>query len=285
MRNRMILMTINKKILMFGLTLLLLCPVLANAGAHVILHQITPEGSQARAWVQVAAWDENDTDLNPCYGWAKCYVGPDVFYRGWQPGLHGSCIVGGHCVNDAQIYRTRKQVMEAYKAKFPLPYNASFVITTADADCLGLAYASKIDEARGGDGQKFPGSTCGPLPPVGQTCSVSVNSNINFGTINARDLNNQYKEVQGTVSCTLPGTVNLHSYSSEGTLDVFMNSARTLYAEMMINDKTGSTATPVSTSGGYTPTPFRVGAKLRTTGANIDAGTYIGNAIVILSYM
>ncbi|MGQ8708711.1 MrpH family fimbial adhesin [Serratia sp. TSA_198.1] len=253
----------------------------AQAGAYVNLISMLP----GRVVLEITAWDEPEGIPNPCYGYQQCYVGPDVMYKSWNPGLDGSCRVAKACLEGAQKYRTTADVRRAYLAIKKLPYRAEFPIDY-EATCVGLMYAGWLTSGRNGDGKPFPNSFCGKLPPPNQVCSVTMNSAIiEHGTLLNSELNGSRKDISGSVSCAIPEKVKITAFSADsGSNDVRLGS-QGLYAKLFVNGKPAAGGDEVSINESNGTSSFMFSSVLNDSGSNIRAGKYVGNAIVVVNFM
>lgn len=250
----------------------------ALAGAYVL-----PISYSADLWVvqEIVAWDENDTDLNPCYGWSSCYLGPDVLYPTHSPGLGGSC-ESNNCIR-IESYRTRKQVLNAWISQKGLPHRSlPYKVQQPNATCVGLFYI-RIPSYSARDGAIFPGSVCGKLPPVNQQCNVVVPSAIDFGVVNDIDVAGKQKTITGYVYCSQAGTIALYSQSTLSQKNTYLSQAQNFYATLNINGQDGWSGVSIATPGNNAMTNFTLQATLQAP-ASVSAGSYTGNAIVFISY-
>lgn len=257
---------------------------LANAGAFVMPVKMWTDWLGVRVEQRIIAWSEDDNTLNPCYGLPECWVGPDVLYPRRTPGLYGSCIEAGNCLQIGG-YRTRKEVAEAYNQKFPLPHNFTFTIASSDATCVGLFYIrTRPTMSTAGQGIKWPGSTCGKLPPINQHCSINLPPTIDHGSLSNNNLNGSKKSITGSINCTQAGALKLYSHSSTGEKNIYLNSEKTLYSMTFINGQDGWGGAYINTSGNNLSSPFTFTSELETSG-NVKPGNYSGSAVVLLSFL
>ncbi|CAE12708.1 unnamed protein product [Photorhabdus laumondii subsp. laumondii TTO1] len=254
----------------------------ANAGAFVMPIGMSEDNDRTpRTTQEIIAWDENDTDPNPCHGSGVCYVGPDVKYRYRLPGMHGSCIEGKHCIEISRL-KTKKEVAEAYKKTFPLPYRSDFRLISTDATCIGLFFIRHQPTLGFSDAELWPGSTCGRLPPTNQSCNIFLPPVIDHGDLGVENLNGNKKTITGNVQCTLPANLTLYTKSSTGEKFIYLNPKKTLYSDVDINGSNAWNGVPITVSGNNLYS-FSFSSRLQSLG-KVDAGAYSGDVIVIMTF-
>ncbi|MCP9268690.1 pilus assembly protein [Xenorhabdus sp. XENO-1] len=274
---------IKKSLMKFVALLFFLSASYAYAGAYVMAVNTEPLGNQAVTTMEIIAWTEEEGIPNPCYGSSRCYVGPDVFYKnGYKPGMYGSCIGAGACLDDANRYSTTAEVMRAYKRKLGIPFRTTFTIISGDADCVGLYYSKQISSGYG-SAQQFPNSTCGKLPPKNQNCSISVPSEIAYGALKASDVNNATRSITGQVKCALKGDFRLEGFSTDREAKIYLDSNRQMYSTLQINGWEAMDGVLFKAKGRDQPENFTLTSILRTI-TPPKAGKYEGIAVVLLSY-
>ncbi|CDH05113.1 putative fimbrial adhesin [Xenorhabdus bovienii str. oregonense] len=274
---------IKKSLMKFVALLFFLSTSYAYGGAYVMAVDTQPFGNQAVTTMEIIAWTEEEGTPNPCYGSETCYVGPDVLYtNGNKPGMYGSCMDAGACLDDANRYRTAAEVMRAYKRKLGIPFRATFTIMSRDADCVGLFYAYKTEKGYG-SAEKFPNSTCGKLPPPNQNCSISVPSEIAYGALKASDVNNATRSITGQVKCALKGDFRLEGFSIGREAKIYLDSNRQMYSTLQINGREAMDGVSFKAKGRDQPENFTLTSILRTI-TPPKAGKYEGIAVVLLSY-
>lgn len=231
---------------------------------------------------RLAAWEENDSDLNPCYQWTSCYLGTDVMYRSHGPDMYSSCALNNNCIRIEQL-RTRKQVMEAWRQAKGIPFTGVFKVERRQPTCVGMFY---IDKPRGlSAGSLFPGSVCGELPPENQSCHITLPPEINFGVLNASRINDTAREVTGKIWCSMAGTVSLFGASLLGERHIYFDGAeRNFYGMLSINNQDATDGVRLTLPGNNLRQSFSLKATLqaKTTPA---AGNYSGNGIVYIRYL
>lgn len=254
----------------------------AYAVAFVTPVKITHPSPETYTYIQkIVSWDEDAGALNPCYGWSSCWVGPDVVYD-VGPGNLGSCIGGGgeNCIEISKM-RTAKEVSDAYRATLGIPKTATFNSGMIGV-CTGLVY---IQNPNGGYGQGslWPKSICGKIPPIDQSCDMSLPPIVDYGTLGSNSLDGKKATITGQVTCSQSGMVRLYGRSRTGEKNVFLNSNRSLYATLSINDSSAFDGVDVNVPGNRAPVNFSFTTTIQTSG-KIDSGTYEGTAIVLLTY-
>ncbi|OTA21461.1 Fimbrial adhesin, MrxH [Xenorhabdus beddingii] len=290
---------IKKSLLKLAALLFLFSTTHVYAGAYVMPVNTVAHGSSGMAdtTMQIVAWTEEEGFPNPCYRKAKCYVGPDVWYkvkvdnssnRGPSipnPGMQGSCDYAKVCLENAGKYPTTADVMRAYKQKLGIPKQVTFTIMSADADCIGLFYTTEITGGYDGKARIFPNSTCNKMPPPNQTCEIHVPSEIAYGELIAPEVNNASRTVNGYFKCALPDSkIQLHATSREGEPKVYFDAHRQMYATLQINDKDATHGINVAVKKHNGVTPFTLKSILHTV-TPPKAGKYEGTAIVYLTFI
>ncbi|MDX7998968.1 pilus assembly protein [Xenorhabdus sp. Reich] len=277
---------IKKSLLKLAALLFLFSATQVYGGAYVMPVNTIPKGDQATTTMEIIEWTEEEGIPNPCYGTDQCYVGPDVQYREFQPGMYGSCMVAGVCLTDAHRYPTTAGVMRAYKKRFGIPKRVTFDIITADSECVGLFYTySQHIRTGAGSAQRFPNSTCNKMPPPNQYCEIYVPSEIAYGELIASEVNNTSQTVNGYFKCALAsGEIQLHAKSIDGESKVYFDANRQMYATLQINDKDATGGVNVIANGKNESTSFTLKSTLHTL-TPPKAGKYEGTAIVYLTYL
>ncbi|MER2471107.1 MrpH family fimbial adhesin [Photorhabdus laumondii] len=230
---------------------------------------------------EINSWDENDTDPNPCHGSSVCYVGPDVRYIQGLPGMYGSCIDERHCIEISGL-ATKKEVADAYKKNFPLPYRADFRLIHDNASCIGLFFIKHQPVMGYSDAQQWPGSNCGKLPPANQSCNIFLPPVIDHGNLGQENLNGNKKTITGNVQCTLPANLTLYTKSSTGEKFIYLNPEKTLYSDVDINGSNAWNGVPITVSGNNLYS-FSFSSRLQSLG-KVGAGAYSGDVIVIMAF-
>lgn len=267
----------------FLMIFLMLCSVrTANAGAYVFPLQFNPVSLQITQ--QLLSWQENEAGLNPCYQWPSCYVGFDVKYQRHLPTMYSSCELSRHCIRIEQ-YRTRQEVMEAWRREKGLPYSGRFTVHDTSATCAGLFYIEQprppSDSAR--SAIPFPGSVCSDLPPANQACHVILSPEIDFGVLSNQRVNGVRKEVSGALYCTRDGSVKLHAQSLLGERNIWFDGARrNFYSTLSINQQDAIQGVTFNLQSNR-PQSFMLSATLQAA-VTPDAGSYTGIGIVFITY-
>ncbi|NHB95408.1 hypothetical protein [Photorhabdus stackebrandtii] len=269
--------------LVFFMTLACVPFIEVNAGAFVTPIDMNQTGRDTHVILQIVDWTENDTDRNPCYESVPCFVGPDVKYRDAPvyPGMYGSCILSRHCLEISKI-KTRKEVAKEYKKAFPLPYRAKFLLRSSEADCIGLFYIQHRPNPSDSDAIQWPGSVCGKVPSVKQSCSLYLPSVIDHGDLGQENLNGNKKTITGNVQCTLSADLTLYAKSSTGEKFIYLDPEKTLYSDVDINGSNAWNGVPITVSGNN-PYLFSFSSTLQSLG-KVDAGAYSGDVIVIIGF-
>lgn len=257
------------------------CPAKVFAGAMVV--PILTESCPGHIWdtcvvQRIQSWDESPSAINPCYGWSSCYIGPDVSYSQGTGGELGNSCKAGNCIEISKL-RTAKEVMLAYKEKLGIPFTTQEFSLAGPGVCVGLMYINRPSDGTT-QGTLWPNSFCGKLPPPNTQCRFSLPTEIDYGTLNAYELNGQSRQIQGTVGCTRYISVTMIATSTTGERNVYLNSQRNFYSELSINGKDAYNGVKIDVNG---RTNFQFGSSLFANG-DVAAGAYSGTAVVLLTY-
>ncbi|MCU5771607.1 hypothetical protein N5923_00200 [Erwiniaceae bacterium BAC15a-03b] len=253
-----------------------------NAGAYVFPLSFTNN----QVAHKLVSWDENDIDLNPCYGWPSCYVGLDVMYSSHAPSMYSSCGLNKHCIR-IENYRTRKEVMEAWRSAMGIPFSGSFTVQDSTARCVGMFYIDqpKQPAPENYTAVRFPGSVCSELPPVNQACHVELQPEIDFGVLTSDEVNNQSREVTGQLYCELTGQITLYGESLLGERNIYLDGTqRNFYANLNIDNQDASGGVKFTLPGNNIRQNFALKATLFAA-TPPDAGNYTGSGIVYITYL
>ncbi|CAI2043032.1 Uncharacterised protein [Serratia ficaria] len=230
----------------------------------------------------LVAWDERTSDLNPCYGWSSCFIGPDVLYSNGFPGLYGSCVDAKNCLRIENL-RTAKEVEIAWKQSFGIPWTSKpYTVSGTDASCVGLFYA-QTPSRNGGNAILWPHSVCGKLPPQNQSCDVNLPTVIDFGTISQNDISRVEKTIHGSVGCTQSGTVKIYSQSTFGEGKIYFNNSKNFYSTLFLDGNSAWEGVDYNITGGVRKN-ISLNAKL-TANEIVRAGEFSGNAIIYIAYL
>ncbi|MDC9593045.1 MrpH family fimbial adhesin [Xenorhabdus sp. IM139775] len=277
--------SIKKSLLKLAVLLCLASTTYVYAGAYVMPVDTVPSGNQAVTTMEIIAWTEEEGIPNPCYRNKPCYVGPDVLYKNNnRPGMQGSCEEARVCLNDAENYRTTADVMRAYKRKFGIPKQVTFTIMTKDADCIGLFYTNHISSGYG-YAQQFPNSTCNKMPPPNQTCKLDLPSEIAYGELTAKEVNNATRTIIGSVSCALSSSsITLRTTVTNERERIYLDPDKQIYATLLINGKNTENGVRIEVKEKYEEKKFELTSILHTP-ILPKAGKYEGVAVVHLTYL
>ncbi|BEN60086.1 hypothetical protein SMKC069_27770 [Serratia marcescens] len=229
----------------------------------------------------LVAWDENPSDLNPCYGWSSCFIGPDVKYSTRNPGLHGSCIDSKNCLR-IEKYRTAKEIEIAWKNSFGIPWTSRpYLVNGRDASCVGLFYVHTPSLA--GGAFLWPNSVCGKLPPQNQSCDVNLPPVIDFGTLSQDEISGMERTIYGTIGCTQSGTVKIYAQSTLGDGNIYFRNTKNFYSTLFLDGNSAWTGVDYSLTGGQQKN-INLKAKL-TANNTVDPGPFSGNAIIYIAFL
>ncbi|MGP0819364.1 hypothetical protein ACJ8PU_00740 [Serratia sp. CY81489] len=229
----------------------------------------------------LVAWDESPSDLNPCYGWTSCFIGPDVKYSTRYPGLHGSCVDSKNCLR-IENYRTAKEVEIAWKNTFGIPWTSQpYLVNGRDASCVGMFYIRT--PAISGGASLWPNSVCGILPPQNQSCDVNLPTVIDFDTLSQDEISGMERTIYGTIGCTQSGTIKIYSQSTLGEGNIYLRSNKKFYSTLFLDGNSAWTGVDYYLVGGQQRN-ISLKAKL-TAHDTVDPGSFSGNAIVYIAFL
>ncbi|CAI2011577.1 Uncharacterised protein [Serratia quinivorans] len=218
-------------LLMVGFVTLLF----SSLGKATIYSTVTSaSGSTANAIYEfsIDLWDDiGDSDPNPCYGTAECWL--KVSH------LHGANNNGGTSEPASQFgvrineYSTIKDVRVAYQQAYAIPFNSSIVHVGMNSvnECVGLFYGSSLNNTSGDF--LFPTSACGMVPsPIGK-CEVTPNSIIiDHGTLSESDISGNV--ATNIINITCDDDMDVKLYSTEGSNGIDLDGG--LISRLYINN-------------------------------------------------
>ncbi|MDX7991029.1 MrpH family fimbial adhesin [Xenorhabdus littoralis] len=280
---------IKKSLLKLAALLFLFSATYVYGGAYVMPVNTVKNGDKVTTTMEIVAWTEEKGIPNPCYGkQRKCSVGPDVQYFGHQPAMHGSCVLARVCLNNANEYETTAEVMEAYKKFVGIGRPVTFDILSEDSKCIGLFYTYNDEIGGGGkkygSAQQFPNSVCSKMPPINQSCEITVPTEIRYGELIASEVNNSKHTVIGTLTCTSPSSkIHLRAISNSGEPKVYFDDNRQIYATLQINDQDAENGINVIARKSEA-TIFTLTSTLHTITLP-KASKYEGTAVVLLTFL
>ncbi|MFS2224408.1 hypothetical protein [Pantoea sp. B65] len=276
-------MCITRRAILIILIVFLLLPAeAARAGAYVFPVSF----NNLQVAHKLLSWEENETDINPCYQWPACYVGMDVMYSSHAPSMYSSCVLHRNCIR-IEGYRTRKAVMEAWRRDMGIPFSGSFTVEDRSASCVGLFYIDqpKQPAPENYTAARFPGSVCGELPPVNQACHVALQPEIDFGMLNNNQVNGISRDISGQLYCALAGTITLYGESLLGEPEIYFDGTRrNFYSTLRIDHQDASGGVSFTLPGNDVRQSFTLRATLHAA-TPPEAGHYAGTGIVYISYL
>lgn len=231
----------------------------------------------------LVSWSEDEWDLNPCYGWLSCFLGPDVKYPQHHPGLYGSCVESKNCIR-IERYRTASEVLRAWRESKGVPWKAApYKVLNSRGACVGLFYIASPGIHRT-DSMLWPKSHCGAIPPQNANCKISPDNLIlDFGVMNARSLNGERTSSNLYITCNLK--ISLKIYAKEvisGNEKILFNKDNNFYS-IIDFDWLDSFSGVRYNIMPRVPTTVNVGATLYSLNTP-GAGRYFGTAIMFISY-
>ncbi len=148
----------------------------------------------------------------------------------------------------------------------------------AAGSCFGVMYWQGSNDANV-TGRVIPGSYCGAVPPTPETCEITGDVYINYGSLNQQSVDGAIKSEPLNIKCTARTSLKLTLVGSK-SINLGQNGKLTSTLKMSGQDLyNGVTVTaPVGQTG------FPIESTLHSVGLP-DAGTFNGSGVVIMSYL
>ncbi|CNK33043.1 hypothetical protein [Yersinia alsatica] len=148
----------------------------------------------------------------------------------------------------------------------------------AAGTCFGVMYWQGDDDINF-TGQSIPGSYCGAVPPTPETCDITGDVYINYGSLNQQSVDGAIKSEPLIINCTARTSVKLTLVGGK-SINLGQNGNLTSTLKVAGQDlSAGVTVTP-----GVGNNSFLIESTLHAT-ALPDAGTFSGSGVVIMSYL
>ncbi|WP_174849025.1 MrpH family fimbial adhesin [Yersinia artesiana] len=151
-------------------------------------------------------------------------------------------------------------------------------ILRAASTCFGVMYWQGTNDINF-SGNSIPGSYCGAVPPTPETCDITGDVYINYGSMNQQLVDGAVKTEPLMINCTANTSLKLTlvgnksiSLGQNGNLTSTLKVAgQDLYNGVVVTAGVGNTSFPIESTLHAPSLP--------------DAGTFSGSGVVIMSYM
>ncbi len=147
----------------------------------------------------------------------------------------------------------------------------------AAGSCFGVMYWQG-STGNNTTGRVIPGSYCGAVPPTPETCEVTGDVYINYGSLSQQAVDGAIKSEQLIINCTVRTSVKLTLVGGK-SIPLGQNGNLTSTLKVSGQDLSGG----VTVTGNVGNTPFLIESTLHAP-ALPDAGSFTGSGVVIMSY-
>lgn len=148
----------------------------------------------------------------------------------------------------------------------------------AAGSCFGVMYWQGSND-NNTSGRVIPGSYCGAVPPTPETCEITGDVYINYGSLNQQSVDGAIKSEPLNIKCTVRTSLKLTLVGSK-SINLGQSGKLTSTLKMSGQDLYNG----VTISAGVGQTPFPIESTLHSVGLP-DAGTFSGSGVVIMSYL
>lgn len=147
----------------------------------------------------------------------------------------------------------------------------------AAGTCFGVMYWQGANDINF-SGQSIPGSYCGTVPPTPETCDITGDVNISYGSLNQQSVNGSQKSAPLYINCTANTLLKL---TLVGNTSINLGQNGNLTSTLKVSGQDLSNG--VSVTAGVGNNTFMIESTLHTAGLP-DAGSFNGSGVVIMSY-
>ncbi|EEP92931.1 Exported pilin protein [Yersinia kristensenii ATCC 33638] len=249
-----------------------------------------PLYSQASAWVSTQtrvgqqyqgtySWPSEEMQGTLCTA-ASCSVA--ICHYSTAPGAE---ICGNPSNALTRVVVSQGATAEVMRAAFVAKNGVSGswgTVTTdplrAAGSCFGVMYWQGSNDGNT-SGRVIPGSYCGAVPPTPETCEITGDVYINYGSLNQQNVDGAIKSEPLNIKCTVNTSLKLTLVGSR-SINLGQNGKLTSTLKMSGQDLYNG-VTINATAG---QTPFPIESTLHSVGLP-DAGTFSGSGVVIMSYL
>lgn len=112
---------------------------------------------------------------------------------------------------------------------------------------------------------------------------MNIPTVIDFGTLTQDEIYGAERNIQGTVECSLTGTVKIYSQSTLGEDRIYLNGNKNFYSTLFLDGKSAWTGVDYYLMG-KTPKNISLKAKM-TANEIISPGPFSGNAIIYIAFL
>ncbi|AJJ10291.1 putative exported pilin protein [Yersinia rohdei] len=149
---------------------------------------------------------------------------------------------------------------------------------TAAGSCFGVMYWQGSNDSNF-TGRIIPGSYCGAVPPTPETCEITGDVSISYGSINQQSVDGAVKSEPLIISCTAATALKL---TLVGGKSIDLGQGGNLTSTLKVSGQDLSNG--VSITGGVGNKSFMIESTLHAPSLP-DAGSFSGSGVVIMSYL
>lgn len=260
-------------------------PVNAKIFSYITKAAGTPTGVNYVYYDYViSSWStEEDSQPNPCYGYAYCWL--HVNHRHTAAGTGGSADPAYGQLNIGAA-KTIGDVRKLWIAAHPMP-NTGQTRHQGDVlteECVGLFYVAKDIAAVYDTDPRilFPGSVCGLAPPPVGSCKLDGDITLDYGSVSAASLNGKVISKTSSVTCSKDMAIQLWLFNpSDDSDQVPLRSDNSIVAKLTLNGDSATAGKTINVTSGVA-TPFTVSSEALVSGSP-EAGAFSGSAILLLA--
>ncbi|PJE86102.1 exotoxin [Yersinia mollaretii ATCC 43969] len=150
----------------------------------------------------------------------------------------------------------------------------------AVGSCFGVMYWQGANDGNT-TGRVIPGSYCGAVPPTPETCEITGDVNINYGSLSQQAVDGAIKSEPLNINCTLRTSVILTLVGGK-SINLGQNGNLTSTLKVAGQDLASTNGVTVTPNAGNNAFPIE--STLHSVGLP-DAGTFSGSGVVIMSYL
>ncbi|MFA3759751.1 exotoxin [Yersinia sp. 2466 StPb PI] len=156
--------------------------------------------------------------------------------------------------------------------------NTTLPLYTAGS-CFGVMYWQGTSNNANFSGRVIPGSYCGTVPPTPETCEITGDVYINYGSLNQQNVDGAIKSEPLNIKCTVRTSVIL---TLVGGKSINLGQNGKLTSTLKVSGQDLSSGVTVTAPVGQTGFPIE--STLHSVGLP-DAGTFNGSGVVIMTYL
>lgn len=150
-------------------------------------------------------------------------------------------------------------------------------VLSSSNTCFGILYWQGTGDLNF-SGNLIPGSYCGAVPPTPETCDITGDVYINYGSLNQQSVDGAIKSEPLTLNCTVRTSVKL---TLVGAKSINLGQNGNLTSTLKVSGQ--DLANGVTVTANIGNTSFPIESTLHAP-ALPDAGTFSGSGVIIMSY-